>query len=144
MPSVNARFLEFCESNRFQDKEIATLLGISTSGVSAIRKEKSIITTKSIIAVAEKFPELSLQWLITGKGEMNNGSLDEKEAKEYPLKPPLRNIAANEGYGQCVDCRVKDKEIEGLKREIKQLESHIETLKCINKNDAASAVRDVS
>lgn len=100
--TVNQRFMEFIELNKIQPKEIAEIFGLTKSAISGIKNEKSVITTKQIILIAERFKKLNLRWLLTGTGEMLIG---------YEEIKPVIDIV-NEGY--CRMCAEKDKRINEL------------------------------
>ncbi len=51
-------------------KEFAQMTGIATSTLSNIFNGRTLATLNHVQALHETFPELSLEWMLTGKGEM--------------------------------------------------------------------------
>lgn len=68
--SITDRIILFIEYKKLNIKEFETIIGISNGTLGkAIDRNGSINSTKLPI-ILEQFPELSADWLITGKGEM--------------------------------------------------------------------------
>ena len=102
--SVNQRFNEFMEFKKIQPKELGEIFGRTKSSISAIKTGKSLITTKQIILIAEKFNQLNLRWLLTGSGEMLAGYAETKPVIDIVTEP----------YAACRLCFEKDKRIAEL------------------------------
>lgn len=65
--------------------------GISTGCLNNAVKSKMITSMKTVIKVKEKFPELNMNWVVNGEGNMilsgiNSCNMDYKEAYEECLK----------------------------------------------------------
>jgi len=71
--SNNEYFIRFDKIREYynisQDK-FSKLLEISPGYYSEIKHDKVNISTKMIIALAKNFPQISINWLITGEGRM--------------------------------------------------------------------------
>lgn len=88
------RLLEF---QRYMSKKIGgqnkfeKYCGISTGCLNNAVKSKMITSMKTVIKVKEKFPDLNMNWIVTGEGEMLltneiERNIDYKEAYEECLK----------------------------------------------------------
>lgn len=121
--TVNQRFIEFMELNKIQPKEIAEIFGLTKSGISAIKNEKSVITTKQIILIAERFKNLNIRWLLTGEGDIYAGGCE------------CKGLAVEQSQG-CKFCIEKEKRIadlelhrDDLRRQINMLEFELGKIK---------------
>ena len=93
--------------NKFEDS-----IGASRGVVAKMLRLKTDISSKWIVAIKEKYPQYSLDWLMIGKGEMldnNAQTADNKFAMELIEK--------------------KEAEIKSLERKIWEQEKQIEELK---------------
>ena len=78
----------------FEQKELtatkfATLIGVSASTISHILAGRNKPGFDIINSIAEVFPDISLTWLITGKGPMYTGGIPEKQIKKALEEPIL-------------------------------------------------------
>lgn len=64
---VKYRLSEFIKSRNIQQKDIASLLGVTPATISGIIKGKSEITTAQIIILGKKFKDLDIRWLLIGE-----------------------------------------------------------------------------
>lgn len=64
------RIKKIMESQEMTQKTFAEYLGISAASLSSIFTEKTKPTLSTVGAIMDKFPEISLDWLISGKGSM--------------------------------------------------------------------------
>ena len=69
---VRERLIAFLAYKRISKSEFADAIGVSNSYVMNIR---SGITAGKIAKIKEVYPELNIDWLITGDGEMLNGAI---------------------------------------------------------------------
>ncbi|PXZ45300.1 MULTISPECIES: helix-turn-helix domain-containing protein [Sanguibacteroides] len=77
----------------FAQKELtatkfAAMIGVSASTISHILAGRNKPGFDIINSIAEVFPDISLTWLITGKGPMYTGSVPEQPMKK-PIEEPL-------------------------------------------------------
>ena len=79
--------------------EFADTLGISRAALSSIKTGRTQPTLIMVERIHDKFPEVSLEWLITGRGDMLSGishsqqpdlfsSSDVKPEEPAPYTPP--------------------------------------------------------
>lgn len=86
LDSVKNRLLAYLKANRITQAEFSRMTDVSSSYVSAMRESMSLDMQKK---VKEAFPDLNMQWLIYGEGDMviqgdnsisvgrdNNGSIN--------------------------------------------------------------------
>jgi len=64
---LRQRLIEFCNSEKLSRREFAMSVGKDPSYVSTLGKSMQTDVLESIAVI---YPRLSLNWLITGKGEM--------------------------------------------------------------------------
>ena len=67
--TVKQRLLDFIYHLRVTQKDFCDALGVSNSYVHSIRKS---IAPEKLSAISALYPELNIEWLLTGKGEMLN------------------------------------------------------------------------
>lgn len=67
LDTVKKRLLEYLKANRITQAEFGRMMGVSSAYVSTMRESLSLDMQKK---VKEAFPDLNMQWLIFGEGEM--------------------------------------------------------------------------
>lgn len=67
LDSVKNRLLAYLKANRITQAEFSRMTEVSSSYVSAMRESMSLDMQKK---VKEAFPDLNMQWLIYGEGDM--------------------------------------------------------------------------
>ena len=67
--TVKQRLLDFIYHLRVSQKDFCDALGVSNSYVHSIRKS---IAPEKLSAISAQYPDLNIEWLLTGKGEMLN------------------------------------------------------------------------
>lgn len=68
--SMNNRIQQVRQHTNLSQKDFAALTGISAATLSQILSGKQAPTIKTIEAIHSALPEISLDWLMFGKGEM--------------------------------------------------------------------------
>ena len=108
---VSKRFLEAYEYLKETKKvsslsEFAKAIGISTSMMTEIYKQRSNVGLKAIQNTVNEFKEFNSEWFLTGKGKMQSFKLPDQPKKdldeEYAIKRigiPLIPIDAMAGWG---------------------------------------------
>lgn len=84
--AIKDRLLTFIESKKISKREFARIVGLSNGYIDKITDNISQAKVENIL---NKFPELSRVWLLTGEGEMLNGT-DKTEGsteREYKNGP---------------------------------------------------------
>lgn len=78
--------------------EFAKIIGVNASGISHILGgNRTHLSTDTIIKLSQKFPEINLDWLILGKGEMISNSrqarlFDQLDADDLPVTEDKSNV----------------------------------------------------
>jgi hypothetical protein len=93
------------------------LIEIGRQNIYDVKNEKYGITAKIAKAINDKYPEISLEWLLYGKGEM---IVQENILNESP-----------ESYNKCKECKRKDRIIDDLLEEKHRLKKLLED--CLKK-----------
>jgi|GEM_PF-5727653 len=70
MTTIGERFAHFMDQNKLSREEINLATGIDVTNVSKIVQNKLSITRKNQDKIATGFPQLSIDWLIYGRGTM--------------------------------------------------------------------------
>ena len=65
--TVKGRLIEYLRVKRISKSEFGRVLGVSNAYVSSIRNS---ITPEKIQGITQNFPDLDIQWLMTGEGQM--------------------------------------------------------------------------
>jgi transcriptional regulator with XRE-family HTH domain len=79
--TINERLSELLINKNISQQEIAISLGTSQPNVSAMCKGYRTISKKTIVKLSNIFPDLNVDWLLTGEGSMLRGS-EEQGATE--------------------------------------------------------------
>lgn len=69
--TVKQRLLDFIYYLRITQTEFCDKIGASHAYVTSMRKS---ISSDKLSAISAQYPELNIEWLLTGKGEMLNGT----------------------------------------------------------------------
>ena len=104
---VKQRLVDFIKYKNLSKRHFCEAIGVSPSYVSNISQS---IQPAKINRISNRFQELNVGWLLTGKGEMLNEDLEKKERKkDVP----------------CLQCAIKDAEIARLKDKIIELQDRL-------------------
>lgn len=79
--TINERLSELLINKNISQQEIAISLGTSQPNVSAMCKGYRTISKKTVVKLSNIFPDLNVDWLLTGEGSMLRGS-EEQGATE--------------------------------------------------------------
>jgi transcriptional regulator with XRE-family HTH domain len=113
---INERLKKLIKKEKLTQKKFCEIIGISDGTLNTTFKRNSNPGSEILIKILEKFPNYSINWLLSGKGEMeiSKDSVTEKtiEINDY-----------REKYYKTLE--EKDK----LRDEIDELKSEIESLK---------------
>lgn len=124
MNSLHENFKDIRRFYRYTQERLADEMGMIVKTVQRIEKGTRKLQIDELQKLGSIF-NLTLVDII---------SWPEKWVPEkQPYKMPSENInQVNEGLGYCVECRVKDEKIKGLKKEIENLNNHLEDLRRSN------------
>lgn len=84
MTNVKERVLYFIKDQKLNTENFFSELGLSYSNFKGIQK-KSALNSDAIVLILSKYPSISLEWLLLGKGEMmkDNNVASVNEPSEY-------------------------------------------------------------
>jgi plasmid maintenance system antidote protein VapI len=68
--SVNQRVIKICEFLNLNQAEFARQINVLPQTINNQIKGKNSLSYETILAIATRYPNLSLKWLIAGEGEM--------------------------------------------------------------------------
>ncbi|MCF2875404.1 MULTISPECIES: hypothetical protein [unclassified Tenacibaculum] len=118
--SLKNRLKVLIKHHKLSIKSFEKSIDVSNGYVNSITKS---IGFDKMILLLDKFPNLNITWLISGKGEMllkPKNSLDQftiDEIAEY-ISKNKDTFRKNTSYKLLIDNEHKDKEIENLKKNI--------------------------
>ena len=72
MESVKERLIAYLSKNRITKSSFAREVGVSNAFISSIRKS---ISPEVLQKIKEAFPDLNIEWLMTGEGSMLLGDV---------------------------------------------------------------------
>jgi len=103
MTNIKERVLYFIENQGEKKETFFEDLGMSYANFKGVQK-KSALGSDKIDKILSKYPDLNLEWLFSGKGEMlKSGNTNTETSKEESVKGiPLVNATAIGGYGNNV------------------------------------------
>jgi hypothetical protein len=128
MTNAKERILYFIESQQINKEYFFEKVGLSYSNFKGIQK-KSGLNTDAIVKILSIYPELNVDWLITGNGEMLK-AYSKKNKIEEP--EPVYQLENN--------ITLEQKEtIAILKREVEDLRDDKQFLKSIIENNQGNA-----
>lgn len=104
--SVKDRLIDYLSSQKISKSEFGRTIGVSNAYVTSIRKS---IDSDKIKSIALNYPNLNIEWLLTGDGSMLKSSCDNRKpqaSKEFSLcsdhklssqEIPLYDLSASAG-----------------------------------------------
>lgn len=98
LSSMKDRIQRILDYYQLTASEFAKIVGVNASGISHILSgNRTHLSTDTIIKLSSKFPEINLEWLILGRGEMRSSSrqtqLFEPEIhSDLPVTSKMSNI----------------------------------------------------
>ena len=86
---VKVRVLAVMEHEQLSDAQFAEAIGISRGAVSQIKSGRSYPSLDVALKILDRFPTLSSDWLLMGKGEMYRSP---NEATALPAQPAVSGV----------------------------------------------------
>ena len=118
--NTKERLKKFCSQENITVKAFEASINVSNGYVNSISKG---IGREKLALIVEKYPNLSIEWLLTGNGSMM------RQQNEGDI---IKNKTVKVNEGPCRMCEEKDKRIEELKEQIEVLKDQVRILKKIS------------
>lgn len=92
---MNRRLQQFLEAENITQSLFADTLGVTRASISHILSGRNRPGFDFLESIALHYPEISLEWLLTGRGKMyREAAKPALEASETPIPlPPPRKVA---------------------------------------------------
>ena len=89
---MDKRLQQFLDAENITQSQLADTLGVARAGISHILSGRNRPGFDFLEAMALHYPQVSMDWLLTGKGRMYTDSSKEPAENPVfaPLKPPRR------------------------------------------------------
>ena len=84
---MNKRLQQFLAAENISQAQFADTIGVARASISHILAGRNKPGFDFIESTARHFPALNLEWLITGRGRMYNGTKTAPDAPESPISP---------------------------------------------------------
>lgn len=84
---MNKRLQQFLAAENISQAQFADTIGVARASISHILAGRNKPGFDFIESTARHFPALNLEWLITGRGRMYNGTKTASDAPESPISP---------------------------------------------------------
>ncbi len=122
MTTIKERILLYIENQGFNKESFFKDLELSYSNFKGKQKNTGL-NSDTIVSILTKYPNLSMQWLLTGKGTMLNDVFDSNDANEVfksIQEPPI-------------EYEIKSEVLQAHKKTIEVLENVVLDLRSNNK-----------
>lgn len=95
METTGSRFKQMRKEKRLSQEEMADILNLSKSAISAVENDKSFV---SLDVMRTLFVDLgvNLNWLIVGKGSMFNANAEQFEQEQDVFAQKVRDLINQE------------------------------------------------
>ena len=84
---MDKRLQQFLDAENITQAQLADTLGVARAGISHILSGRNRPGFDFLEAMANCYPQISMDWLLTGKGRMY---------KDSPMNPPVEPVLAPE------------------------------------------------
>lgn len=121
--TIKDRLIAYLSAKKIKKAEFGRLIGVSGSYVTSLKKT---IATDKLAKIREAFPDLNIDWLVSGVGEMLRGS---SAAPATAIAAGDSSIAVNTNNGNIGGIPALIEHIEFLRRSIADRDKIIETYK---------------
>ncbi len=118
---MKTRFKELLDAKELNAKQMAEILEINPSNISHILSGRSLPGAGMLKSIGEAFPDISLDWLITGNGNMYKAIPDISSVKSeknlFTYNPDIRRekLLSEQGKNMEVIPDATDKRNESLR-----------------------------
>lgn len=115
--SVKERLIEYLDFKGISKSNFGRAIGVSSAYVTSIRKS---IDDEKVLRISEKYPDLNINWLLYGEGEMLKTSTEQTETTPYTV--PLVPISAQGGSFNDFVVSVRDSDCEKVISPVKHVD----------------------
>lgn len=84
---MNKRLQQFLAAENISQSQFADTIGVARASISHILAGRNKPGFDFLERMARSYPELNLEWLITGRGRMYNSAKSAPEAPAGPISP---------------------------------------------------------
>ena len=81
---MHSRIFRFIESLQMTQSDFASKTGISPSALTQLKNNAGNLSIDNVIKIKKAFPNISLDWLISGDGEMYEKINDSQSRSLFP------------------------------------------------------------
>ena len=81
---MHSRIFRFIESLQMTQSDFASKTGISPSALTQLKNNAGNLSIDNVIKIKKAFPNISLDWLISGDGEMYEKINDSQSPSLFP------------------------------------------------------------
>ena len=81
---MHSRIFRFIESLQMTQSDFASKTGISPSALTQLKNNAGNLSIDNVIKIKKAFPNISLDWLISGDGEMYEKINDSQSSSLFP------------------------------------------------------------
>lgn len=100
---MQERFKQLLEEKGLSATKFAALIKVNASAMSHILNGRSKPGFDVLDKIAQAFPDVNLNWLISGKGELSNNSSEKENKSETPVQKSLFETAGTEKQESIVE-----------------------------------------
>ncbi len=86
MAAANQRVAQIRKSKQLTQKEFSELIGFSRSSLSEIESGTRCLNLGLVEAIKAAYPDINMDWLITGEGEMSKKSAPNESFSDEDLQ----------------------------------------------------------
>lgn len=91
---MDKRLQQFLDAENISQSQLADTLGVARAGISHILSGRNRPGFDFLEAMALHYPQVSMDWLLTGKGRMYKDTVPaEPENPVFAPKQPLRRVS---------------------------------------------------
>ena len=90
---MDNRLQQFLDAENISQSQLAETLGVARAGISHILSGRNRPGFDFLEAMALHYPQVSMDWLLTGKGRMYKESLPPSDPRPSLPTPPLRRVS---------------------------------------------------
>ena len=90
---MDNRLQQFLDAENISQSQLAETLGVARAGISHILSGRNRPGFDFLEAMALHYPQVSMDWLLTGKGRMYKESLPPSDPQPSLPTPPQRRVS---------------------------------------------------